>query len=143
MLLHHLPKPPLLNPRIRNSYNCFCSKIPSKTSFENYTCLLKTPLYQELLFLLLFSGQCSIEKTPDPLCVGIGSIGQRRIKGGQKKRRIIQGKLLVSWGFIQSPDSQIGGARLLGSGPSGLLDFVLHAFRALRPCDPRNGAMIG
>ena len=22
-------------------------------------------------------------------------------------------------------------------GPSGLLDFVLHALRALRPCDPR------
>ena len=28
-------------------------------------------------------------------------------------------------------------------GPSGLLDFVLHALRALRPWDPRNGAMIG
>ena len=27
-------------------------------------------------------------------------------------------------------------------GPSGLLDFVLRALRALRPCDPRNGAMI-
>ena len=26
-------------------------------------------------------------------------------------------------------------------GPSGLLDNVLHALRALRPCDPRNGAM--
>ena len=35
------------------------------------------------------------------------------------------------------------GARLLGSSPLGLLDFVLHALRALRPCDPRNGAMIG
>ena len=28
-------------------------------------------------------------------------------------------------------------------GPLGLLDFVLRALRALRPCDPRNGAMIG
>ena len=39
-----------------------------------------------------------------------------------------------------------------GSGPEFLAvleiwkkieDFVLHALRALRPCDPRNGAMIG
>ena len=29
------------------------------------------------------------------------------------------------------------GARLLACGPSGLLDFVLHALRALRPRDPR------
>ena len=28
-------------------------------------------------------------------------------------------------------------------GPSGLLDFVLRALRALRPCDPRDCAMIG
>ena len=28
-------------------------------------------------------------------------------------------------------------------GPSGLLDNVLHALRALRPCDPRNSAMMG
>ena len=35
------------------------------------------------------------------------------------------------------------GARLLGCGPSGLLDVVLRALRPLRPCDPRNGAMIG
>ena len=34
------------------------------------------------------------------------------------------------------------GARLLGSGPSGLLDNVLHALRPLRPCDTSNGAMI-
>ena len=27
-------------------------------------------------------------------------------------------------------------------GASGLLEFVLRALRALRPCDPRNGAMI-
>ena len=27
-------------------------------------------------------------------------------------------------------------------GPSGLLDNVLHALRALRPFDPRNSAMI-
>ena len=26
-------------------------------------------------------------------------------------------------------------------GPSGLLDFVLRALRALRPCDPRNVAL--
>ena len=26
-------------------------------------------------------------------------------------------------------------------GPSGLLDFVLHALRPPRPCDPRNSAM--
>ena len=28
------------------------------------------------------------------------------------------------------------GPQLLVCGPSGLLDFVLHALRALRPCDP-------
>ena len=28
-------------------------------------------------------------------------------------------------------------------GPSGLLDNVLHALRVLRPCDPRNSAMMG
>ena len=33
--------------------------------------------------------------------------------------------------------------RLLGCNPSGLLDNVLHALRALRPCDPRNSAMMG
>ena len=35
------------------------------------------------------------------------------------------------------------GPRLLGCGPSGLLDNVLHALRALTPCDPRNRAMMG
>ena len=35
------------------------------------------------------------------------------------------------------------GPDFLGSGPSGLLDNVLHALWALRPCDPRNGSMIG
>ena len=34
------------------------------------------------------------------------------------------------------------GPRLLGCGPSGLLDFVLSALRALRPCDPRISAMM-
>ena len=34
-------------------------------------------------------------------------------------------------------------ARLLVGGPSGLLDFVLRALRVLRPCDPRDGGMIG
>ena len=29
--------------------------------------------------------------------------------------------------------------RLLSDGPSGLLNFVLRALRALRPRDPRNG----
>ena len=33
--------------------------------------------------------------------------------------------------------------RSLGCGPLGLLDNVLHALRALRPCDPRNSAMMG
>ena len=28
-------------------------------------------------------------------------------------------------------------------GPSDLLDFVLRALRAFRPCDPHNGAFIG
>ena len=30
----------------------------------------------------------------------------------------------------------------LAFGPSGLLDFVLRTLRALRPCDPRNSAMM-
>ena len=30
------------------------------------------------------------------------------------------------------------GPQLLVGGPSGRLDFVLRALRALRPCDPRN-----
>ena len=33
------------------------------------------------------------------------------------------------------------GPRLLVGGPSGLLDFVLRALQALRPCDPRNVAL--
>ena len=35
---------------------------------------------------------------------------------------------------------QIYNTRSLVSGPSGLLDFVLRAPRALRPCDPRHNA---
>ena len=34
------------------------------------------------------------------------------------------------------------GPRLLGCGPSDLLDNVLHALLALRPCDPRNSTMM-
>ena len=39
----------------------------------------------------------------------------------------------------------LGAIRALTSrlGPSGLLDNVLHALRALRPCGPRNSAMMG
>ena len=56
-------------------------------------------------------------------------------------------KELISWWWpmlmLKSSGPSGSGARLLGSGPLSLLDFVLHAPRALRPCDPRNGAMIG
>ena len=31
---------------------------------------------------------------------------------------------------------------LLVGGPSGQLDFVLRAFQALTPCDPRNDVVI-
>ena len=31
----------------------------------------------------------------------------------------------------------------VSSGPSGLLDNILHSLRALRPCDLRNSAMMG
>ena len=43
-------------------------------------------------------------------------------------------------GALQAPTSSL---RPFGPafGPSGLLDFVLRALRALRPCDPRNGAI--
>ena len=46
-----------------------------------------------------------------------------------------------SLGALRAPTSRL---RPFGPalGPSGLLDFVLRALRALRPCDPRNGAMI-
>ena len=35
------------------------------------------------------------------------------------------------------------GPQLLLGGPSGRLDFVLRALRALRPGDPRNDVVIG
>ena len=35
------------------------------------------------------------------------------------------------------------GPQLLVGGPSGQLDFVLRALRALRPGDPRNDVVIG
>ena len=35
------------------------------------------------------------------------------------------------------------GPQLLIGGPSGGLDFVLRALRALRPCDPHNDVVIG
>ena len=42
-------------------------------------------------------------------------------------------------GALRAPTSSL---RPFGPafGPSGLLDFVLRALRALRPCDPRNSA---
>ena len=55
----------------------------------------------------------------------------------------IQIKIYVtrSLGALRAPTSSL---RPFGPalGHSGLLDFVLRALRALRPCDPRNGAMI-
>ena len=47
-----------------------------------------------------------------------------------------------SLGALWAPTSRL---RPFGPawGPSGLLDFVLCALRALRPCDPRNDAVIG
>ena len=35
------------------------------------------------------------------------------------------------------------GPQLLVGGPSGWLDFVLRALRALRPWDPHNDVVIG
>ena len=47
-----------------------------------------------------------------------------------------------SLGALRAPTSRL---RLFGPalGPSGLLDYVLHALRALRPCDPCISAMMG
>ena len=47
-----------------------------------------------------------------------------------------------SLGALRAPTSSL---RPFGPalGPSGLLDFVLRTLRALRPCDPRKGTMIG
>ena len=44
----------------------------------------------------------------------------------------------ISLGALRAPTSRL---RPFGPalGPSGLLDFVLHALRALRPCDPPPG----
>ena len=47
-----------------------------------------------------------------------------------------------SLGALRTPTSSLRPFGL-ALGPSGLLDFVLRALRALRLCDPRNGAMIG
>ena len=47
-----------------------------------------------------------------------------------------------SLGALRAPNSSL---RPFGPAlsPSGLLDFVLRALRALRPCNPRNSAMMG
>ena len=47
-----------------------------------------------------------------------------------------------SLGALRTPTSRL---RPFGPalGPSGLLDNVLHALRALRPCDPCISAMMG
>ena len=47
-----------------------------------------------------------------------------------------------SLGALRAPTSSLRPFGL-ALGPSGLLDFVLRALRALRPCDPRNGVVIG
>ena len=44
--------------------------------------------------------------------------------------------IIIYWKF-RGPS----GPQLLVCGPLGLLDFVLRALRALRPCDPRNVAL--
>ena len=46
-----------------------------------------------------------------------------------------------SLGALRAPTSRL---RPFGPvlGPSGLLDFVLRALRALRPCDPRISAIM-
>ena len=48
-----------------------------------------------------------------------------------------------STGLARGPVTNIryGLGALQVGGPSGLLDFVLRALRALRPCDPRNDAL--
>ena len=80
----------------------------------------------------------------------------RRAKRGPKGRRLEVGarrapKLLVSYKKDISSVNKYNkhdkyyilevkgpsGPQLLVCGPSGLLDFVLRALRALRPCDPR------
>ena len=38
---------------------------------------------------------------------------------------------------------EVRGPQLLFGGPSGRLDFVHRALRALRPCEPRNDVVIG
>ena len=50
--------------------------------------------------------------------------------------------LLIQRLYVYQKSRGPSGPRRLDSGPSGLLDNVLHALQALRPCDPRNGAMI-
>ena len=43
------------------------------------------------------------------------------------------------WNFGNCAQEEVGESSALG--PSGLLDNVLHALRALRLCDPRNSAL--
>ena len=57
-------------------------------------------------------------------------------------------QLLTKFCSISSPYIFLGCGslyipRLRPLGPPGLLDNVLHALRALRPCDPRINAMMG
>ena len=58
-------------------------------------------------------------------------------------KKHICGQIYVNRGLgaLRAPTSSL---RPFGPafGPSGLLDFVLRALRALRPCDPRNSASV-
>ena len=78
--------------------------------------------------------------TQFPHCLhGFHSAHLRLLGGFQKGICIIYNTR--SLGALRAPTSRM---RPFGPslGPSGLLDNVLHALRALRPCDPRNIAMI-
>ena len=48
----------------------------------------------------------------------------------------------TGWTLYLIEVKEPSGPRLLVDGPSDLLDFIIHALRALSPCDPRNDAVI-
>ena len=95
-----------------------------------------------MLFSLVYGAQYkNFISTP---CRWTQDKNLRELKVENRKIYFIEWKVLL---FTRS----LGALRALTSrlqpfgpalGPSGLLDFVLRALRALRPCDPRVGDWI-
>ena len=72
-------------------------------------------------------------------CCRMSEWSMKPILGERKCGKNLANKCEISLANIIWKTKSLGapGPKLLVCGPSGLLDFVLHALRALRPCDPR------